>query len=145
MRILLDQAVYDQRNKGNVALLQAAVARLSSLWPAAQIEVLTEAPHLLKHYCPTVHPVGVHPWQDWSDHQARFARMQQTVLPAARYLALEVREEVRHRYPALMTGGLRRRLFTRPAGASGATRTRARTTRVRCRRWPLTGGMRIGC
>ena len=35
MRILLDQAVYDQRNKGNVALLQAAVARLSSLWPAA--------------------------------------------------------------------------------------------------------------
>ncbi|MCB9159874.1 MAG: polysaccharide pyruvyl transferase family protein [Caldilineaceae bacterium] len=125
MRILLDQAVYDQRNKGNVALLQAAVARLSALWPAAQIEVLTEAPHLLKHYCPTVHPVGVHPWQDWSDQQARFARMQQTALPTARYLALELREEVRHRYPALMTGGLRRRLFTRSDDAADETEATA--------------------
>jgi len=46
MRILFDQVVFEQRNKGNVALLQAAVTRLNKFWPDASLEVLSDAPHL---------------------------------------------------------------------------------------------------
>lgn len=57
MRILLDPGVYDMRNKGNVALMQVAIDRIQGMWPKATIEVLTESPHILKLYCPTVQPV----------------------------------------------------------------------------------------
>jgi polysaccharide pyruvyl transferase WcaK-like protein len=69
MRILIDQAVYDQRNLGNVALLQAAIDRLSVLWPNARIEVLTEAPHLLRVFCPTAYPISVYPRGDLSTRE----------------------------------------------------------------------------
>lgn len=119
MRILLDQAVYDQRNKGNVALLQAAVARLGELWPDASIYVLTEAPRLLRVYCPAVHPVGVHPWQNWSQG-GRLRKAIHTAVPApVLRLLLESREEIWHRFPSLAAGGWRRRL------GLGLARTRA--------------------
>ena len=79
MRILLDQAVYDQRNKGNVALLQAAINRLTELWPDAEISVLTEAPYILKLYCPRVYPVSVHPWQNWTEKRSQFEKFHKWV------------------------------------------------------------------
>lgn len=97
MRILLDQAVYDQRNKGNVALLQAAIARLSELWPGSTIQVLTEAPHLLKLYCPNVHPVSVHPSKDWSQKQTQIHKLHRFIPPVSWQLAFELRDEAKHR------------------------------------------------
>jgi colanic acid/amylovoran biosynthesis protein len=121
VRILLDQAVYDQRNKGNVALLQAAVHKVSQLWPTATIEVLTEAPYLLKLYCPTVHPVSVHPWHNWSHAHQRFDRLRGRVPRLILQLLLELREEAWHRFPGSVTGEWRRkfqtRLSARPASA----------------------------
>lgn len=105
MNILLDQAVYDQRNKGNVALLQAAVERLTDLFPGAEISVLTEAPYLLKLYCPTVFPISVHHWQNWTEKRTRFERFHRFVPNAVLQLLLDVREEIWHRYPELMGGG----------------------------------------
>ena len=37
---------------GDVAMLQVGVRRLQRLWPAAQIEVLTESPADLALFCP---------------------------------------------------------------------------------------------
>jgi polysaccharide pyruvyl transferase WcaK-like protein len=52
MRILFDMAVYDMRNKGNVAMLQAALERIGSMWPDATLEVISVSPHILRLYCP---------------------------------------------------------------------------------------------
>ena len=48
MKIFIDQAVYDQRNIGNVSLLQTTVNRLFEMWPNSTVQVLTEAPYSLK-------------------------------------------------------------------------------------------------
>ena len=105
MRILLDQAVYDQRNKGNVALLQAAVHRLMELWPDAEISVLTEAPYLLKLYCPKVQPVSVHPWHNYTEKRQQFETFHRLIPALVLQLLLDIREEMWHRYPDLMGGG----------------------------------------
>lgn len=107
MRILLDQAVYDQRNKGNVALLQAAVSRLTMLWPDAEISVLTEAPYLMKLYCPTAYPVSVHPWQNWSHKRGQFEKFNRPIPRHALHILLELREAVWHHYPTLVSGDWR--------------------------------------
>lgn len=106
MRILVDQAVYDQRNKGNVSLLQAAIARLTELWPEAEISVLTEAPYLLKLYCPTVFPVSVHHWQNYTEKRKQFDSFHRLVPSPGLQLLLDIREELWHRYPDTMGRGL---------------------------------------
>jgi polysaccharide pyruvyl transferase WcaK-like protein len=105
MKILLDQAVYDQRNKGNVALLQSAISRLSGLWPQAEIYVLTEAPYSLKLYCPNVHPVGVFPGQNYLMQTRKFDLLGWAVMRFILRWLLEFREEIWHRYPNLSSGG----------------------------------------
>jgi polysaccharide pyruvyl transferase WcaK-like protein len=52
MRILVDQSGYDLLNLGDVAMLQACVARLLQQWPAAEIRVIAHAPERLQRYCP---------------------------------------------------------------------------------------------
>jgi polysaccharide pyruvyl transferase WcaK-like protein len=44
-------------NLGDVAMLQVSVARLREAMPSARVEVITEAPELLRHYCRDVTPV----------------------------------------------------------------------------------------
>jgi polysaccharide pyruvyl transferase WcaK-like protein len=107
MRILLDQAVYDQRNKGNVALLQSAIQKLRRLWPDASFYVLTEAPYLLKLYCPNVYPVSVHPWQNFSQKRRQFDYFDRLVPARVLQILLEFREEIWHRFPTLFSGGWR--------------------------------------
>ncbi len=64
MRILLDQAVHDHRNKGNNALLEVTLQRLRHYWPAAAYEVISDAPNFCRTYIagtqPTV-PDGLFP------------------------------------------------------------------------------------
>lgn len=57
MRIILDQAVHDHKNKGNNALLEVALNRLRKYWPKASFEVISIAPHFCKTYIPGTHPV----------------------------------------------------------------------------------------
>lgn len=61
------QAEY--KNMGDVAMLQAAVMRLSDLWPDARIEVLTDSASNLARYCPTASPLSRPDCACWlSDH-----------------------------------------------------------------------------
>jgi colanic acid/amylovoran biosynthesis protein len=61
MRIIvatgLNIGTAEYKNMGDVAMLQVAVARLLSLWPAARIEVLTESASNLARFCPDAKPL----------------------------------------------------------------------------------------
>jgi polysaccharide pyruvyl transferase WcaK-like protein len=52
LRILVDQSGYDLLNLGDVAMLQACVARLRMQWPDAEIMVIAHEPRRLAVYCP---------------------------------------------------------------------------------------------
>jgi colanic acid/amylovoran biosynthesis protein len=111
MRVLFDQAVYNMRNKGNVTLLQVALRRIHKLWPEASLEVMTDAPHLLKLYCPEAFPVSVYACHNWSENREKFERFHRVMpRPAIRTL-LEVREELEYR--GLTPGQIRQQLRTR--------------------------------
>ncbi len=96
MRILFDQGVRGMRNKGNIALLQVALARLSQFWPSASLEVISSEPHLLKLYWPSAHPVSPDGRYDWSARGGRGSRYElvHRAVPApALRLLFEAREE----------------------------------------------------
>jgi len=57
MRILIDSGSYHSLNVGDVAMLQAGIARLRALWPSASIAVVTNSPAGLTRQCPDVKPV----------------------------------------------------------------------------------------
>lgn len=94
MRILFDQGVYDLRNKGNVALTQVAIRRISKMWPQASLEVMTSAPQILRLYCPNA--LAISP-----DGQPYSGRLFQRIPLPILCLMLELREEVWHRWPTL--------------------------------------------
>jgi len=97
MRILLDQAVYDMRNKGNIALLQVALMRLRKLWPQASLEVMTTAPYILQLYCPEVIPVDVYGVRNWATDRKKLNRLHRLVPRTALRILLEAREELEYR------------------------------------------------
>lgn len=57
MRILLDNGEHALLNKGDIAMLQACLARLRVLRPDAEVHVVTASPWRLRLYAPSVHPV----------------------------------------------------------------------------------------
>ncbi len=65
MKILVENGCYHLRNMGDVAMLQVAVARLSDLWPDAEIQVITAEPGLLAKYLPRACPIAVRGRDIW--------------------------------------------------------------------------------
>jgi colanic acid/amylovoran biosynthesis protein len=59
MRILIDHGQYDHLNIGDVAMLQACIARLYEEWPDAEVMVLTNSPSRLQKYCPGTTPISL--------------------------------------------------------------------------------------
>jgi len=94
MRILFDQASQDMRNKGNNALLQSAMERLSSYWPDASLEVITNAPNLLKMYFPYAYPVSPHGLYTIRN---RFDNYIALMPKSIGWFLFELREEIWHR------------------------------------------------
>ena len=101
MRILLDPGVYDMRNKGNVAMLLAAVGRFQALWPDATIGVITVSPQVLRLYCPGVVPVAIDDQPDWSRFNSKSNSLQQRIPGFALRALFELRESIWQRWPSL--------------------------------------------
>lgn len=99
MQILFDQGVYDMRNKGNVALLQAAVERLSKAWPGASLKVITAAPYLLKLYCPNARPVSPDGQYDWFQQHSLVDEFTWRLPTPALRMLFEAREAAWRRWP----------------------------------------------
>jgi polysaccharide pyruvyl transferase WcaK-like protein len=58
MEILLEPSEYRFLNAGDSAMMQVAMSRLRSMWPEAEIRVLTSHPELLPAYSPRVSPLA---------------------------------------------------------------------------------------
>jgi polysaccharide pyruvyl transferase WcaK-like protein len=58
MRILLDQCINDQRNKGNNSILEVELTRLRKFWPEASFHVISNSPYLCKYYFMGTIPVS---------------------------------------------------------------------------------------
>lgn len=99
MQILFDQGVYDMRNKGNVALFQAATERLSRAWPGAALKVITSAPYLLKLYCPNARPVSPDGNYDWLESHSLLSDLTWRMPTPVLRLLFELREEAWRRWP----------------------------------------------
>lgn len=57
MKILLENGTYQLLNFGDIAMLQATIARLRRLQPEAELAAVTFDPERLAQYCPGVRPV----------------------------------------------------------------------------------------
>ncbi|MFN8123141.1 MAG: polysaccharide pyruvyl transferase family protein [Thermoleophilia bacterium] len=57
MRIVIEHGEHQHRNRGDVAMLQVAVDRLRSLWPDAELAVVTGDPELLAELVPGALPI----------------------------------------------------------------------------------------
>jgi colanic acid/amylovoran biosynthesis protein len=101
MRILFDMGVYDLRNKGNVALLQVAVERIRARWRDASFAVITSAPNLLRLYCPAAFPISPDQQFDWRAHVGLIDRIVRRLPRPLLRAALELRDALWHRVPAL--------------------------------------------
>src|SRR5215216_8168890 len=101
MRILFDQSSHDMRNKGNNALLETAMRRLSHFWPEASLEVITSAPNLLKLYYPDTIPISPYNLRRVQNHFGQYKHL----LPRSIWwLLFELREELWHRRFKSSTG-----------------------------------------
>jgi colanic acid/amylovoran biosynthesis protein len=65
IRIVVEPSGYHCLNMGDVAMMQIAVARLSELWPRAEIGVITSRPDRLLRFCPSVAPISAELRNDW--------------------------------------------------------------------------------
>ncbi len=79
------------RNRGNNAMLEAAIERLSQYWPEASFGILTDAPHITRLYFPKAYPVSPH---DFSQINTRFDKLFSLLPQGLLRQILEFRETV---------------------------------------------------
>jgi polysaccharide pyruvyl transferase WcaK-like protein len=114
MRIIvatgLNTGAAEYKNMGDVAMLQAAVARLLNLWPDGCIEVLTDSPSNLARYCPGARPLSRAGCKRWVGDGVFFGRLQR-FLPKLVSLRLSGwKRTLRVRWPGLLEQLIRLRL-----------------------------------
>ncbi len=101
MRILVENGCYDLHNMGDVAMLQVAVSKLRQLWPDALIEVITDSPALLAHYCPGSHPVPAAGRYLWCRDRNLFRVFGLSGADGIDKLSLKLWNHIRRRRPEL--------------------------------------------
>ncbi|TQM43106.1 polysaccharide pyruvyl transferase family protein [Pseudonocardia cypriaca] len=70
-RVLVENGEYWLNNKGDLAILDVSVRRLTRQWPSARVGVLTFAPGLLRAYEPAVEPICYQRGGDWPRRSPR--------------------------------------------------------------------------
>jgi polysaccharide pyruvyl transferase WcaK-like protein len=112
----LNTGAAEYKNMGDVAMLQVAVSRLMSLWPSAQIEVLTESPSNLASYCPGAKPLPRAGCECWVGAQILLGRFHQ-FLPNWASLGLSnLKRAIGLHWPALLEFLIDLRLSLRDGG-----------------------------
>ncbi len=106
MRIIvatgLNAGAAEYKNMGDVAMLQVAVTRLMSLWPAAHIEVLTESPSNLARYCPGATPVPRAGCTCWVGDRIFLGRYHEFLPKWASIRLSKLKRAIGLRWPALL-------------------------------------------
>ena len=121
MRILIDSGSYHGLNVGDVAMLQAGIARLRELWPRASIAVVTNSPDALAMHCPGVRPVPLAGRVAFSSD--RWLGRADRLLPRRLGAALAAsHQRVRRRWPAALAAIDRGQASTRAAARLASRR-----------------------
>jgi hypothetical protein len=103
MRILFDPAVYSLCNKGNIAILQAAVHRMRKFWPEASIEIIALESQRLRLYVPDSRQV--YPYSGGVAKKRLLMRRLYRFIPSrALKASLELQEAVRYQWKPLERG-----------------------------------------
>ncbi|MCZ4582196.1 polysaccharide pyruvyl transferase family protein [Rhodococcus opacus] len=66
VRVLIENGEYWLTNRGDLAILDVTVRRLSERWPGARLGVLTYAPSLLRAFAPSAEPVTYRRGSRWA-------------------------------------------------------------------------------
>ena len=98
----LNTGAAEYKNMGDVAMLQVAVTRLMGLWPAAEIEVLTESPSNLAHYCPGARPLPRMGCMCWIGDRILLGRYHQFFPKWASTRLSNLKRVIRLQCPALL-------------------------------------------
>ena len=98
-RIVVESGSYDYQNLGDTAMMQIAVARLSELWPHAQIEIVTARPDLLARFCPAAVPIDVEARRAWLSGRSLIGRVRRRLPPRASAFVHRLEEELWLRCP----------------------------------------------
>ena len=110
MQIILDQGIFDMRNLGQNALLQAAIERVRKSYPESSIGVTTFAPYLLKIFFPGVFPVSPDGSHVWHKNRNNYNRIHQFIPVIFLKILLGAREELWYRWPGFSPGTIREKL-----------------------------------
>jgi len=102
-------------------MTQVAIARLSELWPHAQVEVVTSSPHLLSRYSPSAVPLGAEERGAWLSGRSLTGGLGRE-LPASISVSMQnLERRLWFRHPAVAELGLhlkaklRHRAFVSPS------------------------------
>ena len=104
MQILLDQGIFDMRNAGQNAMLQAAVERMKKFWPDASFNITTVAPNILKLYFPDADPVSPDGSHAWFKNPSRFTKIRNSMPLVVMKFFIETREEIWRHWPTRESG-----------------------------------------
>lgn len=117
MRILvgtgLNSGEAEYRNVGDIAMLQVAVARLSELWPDAEIVVLTDSAAGLARFCPGAKPVSRNGAMTWVSDRILLGQLHRLLPTWLSFWLSSAKRYLRARRPALVRGMLRARFRIR--------------------------------
>jgi colanic acid/amylovoran biosynthesis protein len=124
MRIIvatgLNAGSAEYKNMGDVAMLQVAVRRLSSLWPDGRIDVLTDSPPNLDRYCPGARPLPRAGCSCWVEDRILLGRFHESLPEWASARLSALKRTAGQHWPTLLELFIRFRLGLRDGrGRSG--------------------------
>jgi len=114
MRILMEPSDYTFLNVGDMAMLQVAVRRLSTLWPDAYIQVLTDDPASLVFHYPNAQPLIRTGRQMWLADGYLFGAYARYLPRSVTTRLVEMERSLRRNSPLLANSMMRFRI--RPKG-----------------------------
>ena len=115
-RIIVEPGSYSIQNMGDAAMLQVAIRRLRELWPAAGIQVFTNAPAELARHCPDAEPLAVNGRALWFSQEYVPGPIRRLLPERASHRLTTFERQLRHQRPAAAERLLRLRLRLRRRG-----------------------------
>nr|WP_321465551.1 polysaccharide pyruvyl transferase family protein [uncultured Desulfobulbus sp.] len=105
MRILIDNSGYELKNMGDLAMLQVAIQRIHSLFPTAELHVLTTNSERLQHHCPWCTPVPaditIYGRALWHQSWNMLGGIHKLLPPATHFFLISSEDRLRSKFPRL--------------------------------------------
>lgn len=107
--IIVEPGTFDLLNLGDVAMLQAALCRLSSALPGAELRVLTHDEDSLAVHCPEALPISAAERREWFADRFFLGRLHDFLPVGASQRLVVAQQSMRKKHPKLMGSAMRLR------------------------------------